>query len=212
MKDNTYKLIKDINVYDCVQTFDPKTMKTSYTKVINQYVRITEKQMYNITTYSGKSFNATFDHKFMTYNGWKEVHEMLVYDDLIGIKPDVKEVSSIHNSKELIYDSKKFKSSLLSLRVNESLCTKYINILTKLGLMPLYNNNNKVPILARIVGYALTNGKLAYDDYNNTFTIMLSFKSICDLDIFEFPHISYNTLNRCNVYRLVIYSSYYYSK
>jgi len=185
MKDNTYKLIKDINVYDCVQTFDPKTMKTTYTKIINQYVRITEKQMYNITTYSGKSFNATFDHKFMTYNGWKEVHEMLVYDDLIGIKPDVKEVSSIHNSKELIYDSKKFKSSLLSLRVNESLCTKYINILTKLGLMPLYNNNNKVPILARIVGYALTNGKLAYDDYNNTFTIMLSFKSICDLDIFE---------------------------
>jgi hypothetical protein len=51
--------------------------------------------------------------------------------------------------------------------------------------MPLYNNNNKVPILARIVGYALTNGKLAYDDYNNTFTIMLTFKSICDLDIFE---------------------------
>jgi DNA-directed RNA polymerase beta subunit len=185
MKDNTYKLIKDINVYDCVQTFDPKTMKTTYTKIINQYVRITEKQMYNITTYSGKSFNATFDHKFMTYNGWKEVHEMLVYDDLIGIKPDVKEVSSIHNSKELIYDSKKFKSSLLSLRVNESLCTKYINILTKLGLMPLYNNNNKVPILAKIVGYALTNGKLAYDDYNNTFTIMLTFKSICDLDIFE---------------------------
>ena len=185
MKDNTYKLIKDINVYDCVQTFDPKTMKTTYTKIINQYVRITEKQMYNITTYSGKSFNATFDHKFMTYNGWKEVHEMLVYDDLIGIKPDIKEVSSIHNSKELIYDSKKFKSSLLSLRVNESLCTKYINILTKLGLMPLYNNNNKVPILARIVGYALTNGKLAYDDYNNTFTIMLTFKSICDLDIFE---------------------------
>jgi len=185
MKDNTYKLIKDINVYDCVQTFDPKTMKTSYTKVINQYVRITEKQMYNITTYSGKSFNATFDHKFMTFNGWKEVHEMRVYDDLIGIKPDVKEMSSIHNSKELIYDSKKFKSSLLSLRVNESLCTKYINILTKLGLMPLYNNNNKVPILAKIVGYALTNGRLTYDDYNNTFTIMLTFKSICDLDIFE---------------------------
>jgi DNA-directed RNA polymerase beta subunit len=185
MKDNTYKLIKDINVYDCVQTFDPKTMKTSYTKIINQYVRITEKQMYNITTYSGKSFNATFDHKFMTFNGWKEVHELLVYDDLIGIKPDVKEMSAIHNNKELIYDSKKFKSSLLNLRVNESLCTKYINILTKLGLTPLYNNNSKVPILARIVGYALTNGKITYDDYNNTFTIMLTFKSICDLDIFE---------------------------
>ena len=185
MKDNTYKLIKDINVYDCVQTFDPLTMKTSYTKVINQYVRITEKQMYNITTYSGKSFNATFDHKFMTFKGWKEVNDLLIYDDLIGIKPDVKELSAIHNSKELIYDSKKFKSCLLTLRVNESLCTKYINTLTKHGLLPLYNNNSKVPILARIVGYVLTNGKITYDDYNNTFTINVTFKSICDLDNFE---------------------------
>ena len=185
MKDNTYKLIKDINVYDCVQTFDPKTMKTSYTKIINQYVRPTEKQMYNVTTYSGKSFSATFDHKFMTYNGWKEVNEMVVGVDLIGIKPDVKIVSNNHASKELILDSKNFKLILTNLRVNESLITKYSNTLTKLGLLPLYNNNVKIPILARIIGYALTNSKLIYDDYNNTFMITLTFKSICDLDLFE---------------------------
>ena len=185
MKDNTYKLIKDINVYDCVQTFDPKTMKTSYTKIINQYVRPTEKQMYNVTTYSGKSFSATFDHKFMTYNGWKEVNEMVVGVDLIGIKPDVKILSNNHASKELILDSKNFKLILTNLRVNESLITKYSNTLTKLGLLPLYNNNVKIPILARIIGYALTNSKLIYDDYNNTFMITLTFKSICDLDLFE---------------------------
>ena len=185
MKDNTYKLIKDINVYDCVQTFDPITMKTSYTKIVNQYVRLTEKQMYNVTTYSGKSFNATFDHKFMTYNGWKEVSAMVVGVDTIGIKPDVSELSNIHASKELLFDSKNFKLTLTNLRVNESLCTKYVNILIKLGLMPLYNNNIKLPILARIFGYALTNSNLSYDDYNNTFTISLSFKSICDLDLFE---------------------------
>ena len=185
MKDNTYKLIKDINVYDCVQTFDPKTMKTSYTKIVNQYVRPTEKQMYNVTTYSGKSFNATFDHKFMTYNGWQEVNNMAVGVDLIGIKPDVSVLSNIHNSKELIFDSKNFKLALTNLRVNENLCTKYINTLTKIGLMPLYNNNVKISILSRIVGYTLTNSKLSYDDYNNTFIIALSFKSMCDLDLFE---------------------------
>ena len=185
MKDNTYKLIKDINVYDCVQTFDPKTMKTSYTKVINQYVRTTEKQMFNIMTYSGKSFNATFDHKFMTYCGWKEVNELNLDNDLLGIKPDVTELSNIHNTKELICDSKNVKSILTTSRVCESLCTKYINILTKLGLMPLYNNNTKLPILARIIGYCLTNSKLSYDDYNNTFVIVITFKSISDLDIFE---------------------------
>ena len=185
MKDNTYKLIKDINVYDCVQTFDPKTMITSYTKVINQYVRITEKQMYNVKTYSGKSFNATFDHKFMTYDGWKQVNELNIAVDLLGIKPDVSDLSNIHANKELIYDNKNFKSVLTNSRVNESLCTKYINTLTKLGLMPLYNNNVKLPILARIIGYCLTSGKISYDDYNNTFVILITFKSIIDLDIFE---------------------------
>ena len=185
MKDNSYKLIKDINVYDCVQTFDPKTMKTSFTKVINQYVRPTEKQMYNVTTYSGKSFSATFDHKFMTYCGWKEVNDLLIGVDLLGIKPDVSVLSNISASKELICDSKLFKSCLVTLRVNESLCAKYINILTKHGLMPLYNNNAKLPILARIIGYALTNSKLSYDDYNNTFIIALTFKSICDIELFE---------------------------
>jgi DNA-directed RNA polymerase beta subunit len=185
MKDNTYKLIKDINVYDCVQTFDPKTMKTSYTKVVNQYVRPTEKQMYNVTTYSGKSFNATFDHKFMTYYGWKEVNEMVVGVDLVGIKPDVSVLSNSNASKELILDSKNFKLALTNLRVNDSLSTKYSNTLTKIGLMPLYNNNVKLPILARILGYTLTNSKLSYDDYNNTFIISLSFKSVCDLDLFE---------------------------
>ena len=185
MKDNSYKLIKDINVYDWVQTFDPKTMKTSYTKVINQYVRPTEKQMYNVTTYSGKSFNATFDHKFMTYNGWKEVNNMVVDVDLIGIKPDVSVLSNVHNSKELIFDSKNFKSTLTNVRVNENLCTKYVNTLIKIGLMPLYNNNVKIPILSRILGYTLTNSNLLYDDYNNTFIISISFKSVCDLDLFE---------------------------
>jgi hypothetical protein len=160
-------------------------MKTSYTKVINQYVRPTEKQMYNVTTYSGKSFNATFDHKFMTYNGWKEVNIMVVDVDLIGIKPDVSVLSNIHVSKELILDSKSFKLALTNLRVNDSLSTKYSNTLTKIGLMPLYNNNVKIPILARIVGYILTNSKQSYDDYNNTFIIAISFKSTCDLDLFE---------------------------
>ena len=44
MKDKSYKLIKDIRVNDIVQTFNPKTMKMSYTRIINQYVRNTDKK------------------------------------------------------------------------------------------------------------------------------------------------------------------------
>ena len=77
MNDQSYNLIKDIKINDIVQTFNPKTMKTDFTKIINQYVRPTTKQMYNVKTYSQKSFNATYDHKFMTYDGWKTVEELI---------------------------------------------------------------------------------------------------------------------------------------
>jgi len=39
---------------------------------------------------------------------------------------------------------------------------KYISELENNGLLPLYNNNNKLHILARMYGYALADGTLTY--------------------------------------------------
>ena len=160
LKDQSYKLIKDIKIGDYVQTFDSKTMKTSYTKIINQYVKTTEKQMYNVTTYSDKSFNATYDHKFMTYEGWKEVKDLKPDIDLIGIKPAVIEL--FHNNKinNTIFDSTMFKEILINENVKLSLVDKYIKHLESLNLLPLDYNNKKIPILARMFGYVLADGTL----------------------------------------------------
>ena len=114
MKNQSFKLIKDIRIGDEVQTFHPETLKMSYTKIINQYVRETEKQMYNFKTYSGKSVNATCDHKFMTYDGWKEVQDFDLDNDLIGIEPVQIEMS--HDcEKTVILDKEQFKSCLSEL-------------------------------------------------------------------------------------------------
>ena len=60
-------------------------MKTSVTKVINHYVRKTDKKIYKITTISGREIVATDDHKFMTSNGWCEVRNMEINKTKIGI-------------------------------------------------------------------------------------------------------------------------------
>lgn len=75
MKDNTYKFIKDIKVNDEVYTFNPETKEISISKIINQYIKPTITKLVNITTSSGRSIIATYDHKFMTNKGWLRVYE-----------------------------------------------------------------------------------------------------------------------------------------
>ena len=73
MADGTKKMIADVEVGDEVMTFDPITLDVSTTKVVFQHVSQTTKKIYRITTESGKQITATYDHKFMTYDGWYEV-------------------------------------------------------------------------------------------------------------------------------------------
>ncbi len=82
MGDNTVKNIKDVVVGDEVMTFDPITMKTSVTRVINAYVKPTDKTIVQITTYpdhhypNGRQITVTNDHKIMTSKGWLEAGDI----------------------------------------------------------------------------------------------------------------------------------------
>ena len=87
MADGSRIEIGNVKIGDEVVSFHPETMKMTNTKVINQYVRETDKEIYKITTISGREIIATEDHKFMTTRGWKEVREMILEkeDTKIGI-------------------------------------------------------------------------------------------------------------------------------
>ena len=82
--------IKDVKVGDSVICFNPETFKTSHTKVVNHYVRKTEKKIYKVKTISGREIIATEDHKFMTTSGWCEVQKMEVNETMIGTIDDIK--------------------------------------------------------------------------------------------------------------------------
>lgn len=84
MHDNKYKCIKDIKINDEVYTFNPETKELSISKIINQYIRPTNTKLVTLITSSGRSIICTYDHKFMTNNGWKRVHDFN-YDTEIAI-------------------------------------------------------------------------------------------------------------------------------
>jgi DNA-directed RNA polymerase II subunit RPB2 len=90
MGDGTLKRIGDVRVGDEVITVDPKTCEQSITKVINQYVKDTEKNIVKIKTISGRELVCTDDHPILTYNGWRKAGN-LGNQDLVCIFPNHQE-------------------------------------------------------------------------------------------------------------------------
>ena len=84
MADGSRKMIKDVKIGDEVITFDPYTMKTSTTKVINQYVKSTDKNIVKVETICGRKIITTDDHLYMTDKGWVAPKDFNI-DTKVGI-------------------------------------------------------------------------------------------------------------------------------
>ena len=160
MANGTRKMIKDVRVGDEVVTFDPVSHIPSYTKVIHQYVRPTDKKMYELETMSGCKVRATSNHPFMTSTGWKHLEDITV-NDRLGIYMN-NMVNYPHDdvNEYDVLTSDTFKENLTAINVNPTLIEKHSKTLTKLGLLPLTSRHPKLPIIARVAGFISTDGAL----------------------------------------------------
>ena len=75
MGDGTKKSIKDIKVGDQVISVDPITCIQTTTKVINHYVKKTDKPMIKVITESGRTITCTNDHPLLTSKGWRQAKD-----------------------------------------------------------------------------------------------------------------------------------------
>ena len=139
MSNGTYKMIKEMVIGDEVVCFDLKTKQSVHTKVVNHYNRLTTKIVCTIGVVSGRNITATNDHKFMTNQGWKTCIEFSGRDTLIGIYMNMRNpsVSNVVDSIQDILDVKE----------------KAYEYYTEMGLMPLHNAHEKLPVIAKLVGY-----------------------------------------------------------
>jgi DNA-directed RNA polymerase beta subunit len=199
LSNNSKIPIKDIKIGDEVVCFNPETMETSYTKVMNHYVRETTKAIYKITTLSGKEIIATDDHKFMTTEGWCEVQNMSINETKIGILPHQElKINNKVIEEYIIISEETFRDFFIKNCFSLRLIEKYVTELKKINLLPLKNTNYNLPILARIFGFILADGSInIYERNNNKFTACsFDFGRESDVKIFE-NDISICGFNKC---------------
>jgi len=161
------KLIKDINIGDEIMCINPYTMEKSISYVINHYNRLTNKIVYNIKILSGRTIVATYDHKFITNQGWVEVKN---FDNTIKLGIIIGSKFINNNNTINIVD--------VLHSINDNNLFEY---LVKLNLYPLLNNNYYMPIIARMAGYYYNNkynfnDKIDEDNYYND-AVNIGFKN-----------------------------------
>jgi DNA-directed RNA polymerase beta subunit len=159
MADGTAKRIEDVRVGDEVVTFDPKTCVTTSTRVVHQYVRETDKKMFRVNVSGGRTLRATEDHKLMTNHGWIEVKDLIPGRHLLAVSMEPDSAPS-QNSAELILSAESFITKARAAGIHESMVQAHVSALTEVGLLPLYSNDARVSILARITGLALSDASL----------------------------------------------------
>lgn len=186
MADDTYKMIKDIKVGEEVWTFHPETKKLSRSKVVNQYVRPTNKSIVEITTVSGRKIISTNDHKFMTNQGWKRVHDF-DEDTSIGIAIYSEPVLSSNKNIINILTEETFVEKLNKYNIDKNLVTTHIESFKKMNLLPLKTDDSRVHILARVIGFSMTDGSVSI--YNQRGKIVTkagyNFGSMEDAEAFQ---------------------------
>jgi hypothetical protein len=166
MANGTVKKISDVQIGDKVITFDPKTQKQTFTTVTHTETHPTLKKLFTITTVSGRQITATYDHRFMTSEGWKRLEELKPYESLIGVSLEQKPLSHIVQNEYVILENKKLE---VYLEFNK--------------LLPLTNANPYLPILSRIFGYTYQNDIRKNDEGN--YEMIVKFNNVNDIENFD---------------------------
>ena len=157
--------IRDAKVGDVVTTFDPVTHQPSPSRIIHHYVRETDKAIFEILTESGRKIVATEDHEFMTDDGWKEVSELDLEKNRLGIQIHPVSVSANVAQSEVLTEES-VRTILKSHNLSDKLIASHIAQMNSAKLLPLLSTDLRLPILARIFGFVLTDG--AINVYNKT--------------------------------------------
>ena len=148
MANGTIKLIKDIKNGDSVISIDKDTMEEITTPIKNWFKKDCDKLL-KITTISGRIIKCTPEHKMLTKVDDKyemiEIEKLNIGDNLI-VKHSIKYLSIDNNTEVIIKESDVLKQYRLQL--------------LELGYLDIPISQNKLEILARLIGFNITDGHI----------------------------------------------------
>lgn len=151
LTENGYLKASQIQVGDKLITIDPKTKKQLVKKV--QKVRIfKDAPSKNIVLETGRQLIGDVNHLVLTREGFKKLGEIKIGEAIL--------VNTVID--DFIFQSDN-ESTILETSGNE-----YADkILRQLHLLPLKANDSRLPILARLLGFVMTDGYLYKDLRHN---------------------------------------------
>lgn len=148
MGDGSIKLIKDVKNGDSVVSVDAETMEEITTPIKNWFVQNCDKLL-KIITISGRTIKCTPDHKFLTKVGDK--YEMVE----IGKLKEGDNLIIRHSHKYIPHDEP------TTLIIKESDVSKQYRLqLLELSYLDKPIPQNKLEILARLIGFNITDGHI----------------------------------------------------
>ena len=164
-----------------VLTYDFNTKKLKYSPITMYMVNPPgRRRILEIMVESGKRVRATEDHLFYTNHGWKALKDIKP-GDYVATYPPTFEFGKDEKTSEKSYiillseaDIRKVAGNFLKRRA----WVKWtVYRLKELNLLPLLNVNEKLPIIARLVGFLLGDGWLSVhiDRKNNTLRRQIGF-------------------------------------
>lgn len=190
MANGSTKKIKDVIVGDRVINFDPATHIQTYTVVVATFKGPTNKIVYEITTYTGRKIRATYDHKFMTNKGWVPLEDIPEYiytgDSIkgelkplmvsISIEPSPMNCENI-NSVSIPIPKTKIRELMQIYKLDD------FDILENYGDFITFHDSRDIPVLARILGYALSPKSKIMNEAKRLF-FTTKFKTYSDATLF----------------------------
>lgn len=182
MANGTTKKISDIEIGDKIITFDPKNQKQSITSVTYVDTHKTEKQLFTLETITGRKITATYDHRFMTSDGWKRLEELKINDTLVGISMEPKPVSTVVNDY-IVLNKDIFYKNCKEAKIKSSNIDKYYGEIKH--LLPLKSTSEKLYIISRLFGFCLTDAWIGVCEQKGNVRLCADFSSEYGGELFE---------------------------
>lgn len=159
MANGSTKRICDVKVGDEVITFHPETQHQSITKVSHTYTNKTNKQLYELTTISGRKIVATYDHRFMSSQGWCRVEHMIVGKTLVGVSTEQKPVSNMVSEEDCILTNDEFKNNCIKAGIKLSFDETHLET-----LLPIKTTYSQLYLISRLMGFISTDSLICVSD------------------------------------------------
>lgn len=148
---------------DVMLSINPQTYEVTETPVTRCFTRTSQehgKSVYNVETVNGKRVVATGDHPLLTRKGFVNVDQITPGSDHLCVRYAPRPYSHSCDTLVPMMTSDFVTEKLLSLGIRPETIMTYKSELEQKGLLNFFNNDAKVPILARMVGFLIADGNI----------------------------------------------------